>query len=237
MATAQAKRLHAETGKKVVVVGFNSRVEWHPVFENNPKLLKAITKDCVRVKNCSGMRPYIERKTPERWYWKRWRIEPGEIYLSEAEKAFAAPHAGHILIEPNTKVEGSNKAWLIDRWQELVDRGGDFVQIGPAGTRVLRGVRYVETPSFRHGAAVLAVSRAFVGTEGGLHHAAAALGVPAVVLFSEFISPDITGYAMHRNIRHAGATCGARIPCSSCRASMEAITVDEVEKHLKEITA
>ena len=125
----------------------------------------------------------------------------------------------------------------VERTEELVDRGGDFVQIGPPGTRVLRGVHYVQTPSFRHGAAVLAVSRAFVGTEGGLHHAAAALGVPAVVLFSEFISPDITGYATHRNIRHAGATCGARIPCSSCRASMEAITVDEVEKHLKEITA
>jgi len=235
MATAQIKRLHAQTGKKILVVGGNGRVQWHEVFLHNPKVTELNQRNVVRLVNGAGVRPYIAAKGPERWTWKTWAIEPGEIYLSDEERAFAAPHAGGILVEPNTKIDGSNKSWIFDRWQKLVDRGGDFVQVGSPGARQLRGVRFVQTASFRQACAVLAVSRAFVGTEGGLHHAAAALGVPAVVLFSEFISPEITGYAGHRNLRHAGPACGSRIPCAGCRASMEAITVDEVHANLLEI--
>jgi ADP-heptose:LPS heptosyltransferase len=236
MATSQVKAINAATRRKVLVVGRGGQIQWSEIFENNPRILRRYEGGCVRLTNGSGLRPYIESKTPTHWVWKRWPIAPGEIFLSVEEKAFAAPHRGRILVEPHTKVEGSNKAWFFDRWQALVDQGGEFVQVGPAGTRVLRGVHFVETTSFRRACAVLAVSRAFVGCEGGLHHAAAALGVPAVVLFSEFISPEITGYAGHRNLRHAGEACGSRLPCEGCRASMEAITVDEVHSNLKEFT-
>lgn len=235
MATSQVRRIHEGSGCKVLVVDRRGVPQWHPVFENNPRIARASERNARRLINSSGCRPYILSKGPERWVWQKWDIAPGEIYLSQAEREFAAPHAGAILVEPHTKVTGSNKAWIFDRWQQLVDMGGSFVQVGPAGTVALRGVRFVETPSFRHACAVLAASRAFVGTEGGLHHAAAALGVPAVVLFSEFISPQFTGYAMHRNLRHADSACGSRIPCQGCRESMEAITVDEVWSNLKEI--
>lgn len=235
MATAQVKQLHARTGRPVYVVGRHGIVQWHEVFENNPKILRAPHRNATRLVNASGLRPYIASKTPARWFWKRWDIGPGELFLTAAEIAFAAPHAGRVLIEPNTKVPDSNKAWAWSRWQQLVDRGGDFVQVGPAGARRLDGVLFVETPTFRLGCAVLAASRAFVGAEGGLHHASAALGVPAVVLFSEFVGTDITGYDTHRNLRHAGVACGARLPCAGCRASMEAITVDEVSRNLMEI--
>lgn len=236
MATSQARALNVATGRKILVVGRGGIPQWSEVFENNPRLVRKYLPGCIRLTNGSGLRPYIEAKTATNWVWKRWSISPGEIFLSADERAFAAPHAGGILVEPHTKVEGSNKAWIFDRWQALVDGGGDFVQVGPPGTRALRGVRFVETGSFRRACAVLAVSRAFVGTEGGLHHAAAAFGVPAVVLFSEFISPDITGYPSHRNLRHAGKACGSRLACEGCRASMEAISVDEVRMNLEEIT-
>lgn len=235
MATAQVKQLNERTGRQVVVVNTLMKPQWHEVFENNPRIARSFGRGTVHVINASGVRPYIVSKGAERWTWKRWDIRPGEIYLSAAEKAFAAPHAGHVLIEPNTKVDGSNKSWLWHRWQELVDRGGSYIQVGAAGARRLDGVRFVETANFRQACAVLAASRAFVGTEGGLHHAAAALGVPAVVLFSEFISPDITGYPTQRNLRHAGKACGARYACAGCRVSMQAITVDEVESNLKDI--
>lgn len=221
--------------RSVLVVNRAGRPQWHDVFEGNPRIVRAPTRFCQMLLNAGGCRPYIVSKTPERWVWKRWDITPGEIYLTAFEKVFAAPHAGAVLIEPHTKVPGSNKAWPWERWQALVDRGGTFVQVGPPGTRVLHGVRFVETASFRQACAVLAVSRAFVGSEGGLHHAAAALGVPAVVLFSEFIGTDITGYPIHRNLRHAGPACGSRLPCGGCHASMLAISVDEVENNLKDI--
>lgn len=235
MATAQAKQLHESNGKLVVVVGRGGLVQWNEVFENNPRIVRQGSRNVNRLINAGGMRPYIAAKSTTHWTWRAWNIAPGELYLSHAERAFAKPHAGRILIEPHTKVEGSNKAWIATRWQELVDRGGEFVQVGPAGTEVLRGVHFVETKNFRQACAVLAVSRAFVGCEGGLHHAAAALGVPAVVLFSEFISPAITGYPTHRNLRHAGHACGSRLPCAGCRESMEKITVDEVSENLEQI--
>jgi len=235
MATAQVKQLYARAKRPVAVVDRARRLCWHEVFENNPKISKRVGPMVPTIINAGGCRPYIAGKNPKHWTWKRWNIEPGEIYLSDAENAFAAPHAGAVLIEPSTKIADSNKAWIWERWQELVDRGGRFIQVGPEGTRELRGVERVVTPTFRDACAILSVSRAFVGTEGGLHHAAAALGRPAVVLFSEFISPDITGYKSHRNLRHATEMCGARVPCASCRRSMEAITVDEVERNLREV--
>lgn len=235
MATAQVKQAFARTRRPVAVVDRARRLCWHEVFENNPKISNRIGPTIPFVINAGGCRPYIAAKTAKYWRWKRWSIEPGELYLSKAEKSFAEPYAGAILIEPNTKAADSNKAWIWERWQELVDRGGRYIQVGPEGTRELRGVERVITPRFRDACAILSVSRAFVGTEGGLHHAAAALGRPAVVLFSEFISPEFTGYKQHRNLRRANDICGSRVPCASCRRSMEAITVDEVEKNLREI--
>jgi ADP-heptose:LPS heptosyltransferase len=117
--------------------------------------------------------------------------------------------------------------------------GTAFLQCLPThgNSRPLPGdnVLHVLTPTFRHAMAALSVCRAFVGTEGGLMHAAAAVNVPGVILWSEFISPDITGYTMHRNLRHAGVACGSRLNCSGCRASMAAITVGEVADNLKEL--
>ena len=40
----------------------------------------------------------------------------------------------------------------------------------------------------------------FVGTHGGLSHAAAALNLKAVVIFGGFIDPKILGYKMHKNM-------------------------------------
>lgn len=236
MATAQVRELHKATGHKVFVVGGHGRPVWSEIFDNNPRIARGWERGCIKLINGGGVRPYIQRKLPERWMWKQWNIAPGEIFLTNDEVAFAAPYAGKILVEPNTKIDGSNKAWIFDRWQQLVDRGGEFVQVGAPGSRRLDGAQFVETATFRQACAVLSVSRAFVGTEGGLHHAAAAFSKPAVVLFSEFISPEFTGYRMHRNIRHAGAYCGLRTPCEGCRKSMEAITVDEVHTNLLEIT-
>lgn len=239
MATAQVKQISERNGgRKVCVVGRSGQPQWSEIFENNPRISRTANRYTTRLVNGPGVRPYIAAKTETHWTWKQWAITTGELFLTKAEHAFAAPHRGLIMVEPLTKVADSNKAWIWDRWQELVYRIGvhRFIQAGPSNVRRLDNVMFVETPTFRHACALLSVSKAFVGTEGGLHHAAAALGLPAVVLFSEFISPDITGYASHRNLRHAGPACGSRLPCPSCKASMEAITVDEVQRNLEEIT-
>lgn len=227
MATAQARQLHQVTGKRVVVVDLRSRPQWSPVFEHNPIITRDV-RGSATLLNASGVRPYIAGKSTERWVWRHWNIEPGSLYLTSDELARAASFAGKILVEPNTKVAGGNKAWPFERWQQLVDRDpGCYIQVGSAESRRLRGVAFTET-SFREALAILASSIGFVGGEGALHHAAAALSLPSVVLWSEFISPEFTGYPSQHNIRHATGWCGRRQTCAGCKASMLAISVDEV---------
>ena len=110
-----------------------------------------------------------------------------------------------------------------ERWRELVGTIPlPFVQCGPViGTKWLEGAEAVPTTTFRQTLAVLSVCRALVTTEGGLMHGAAAVGTPAVVLWSgssHRMSPatgSTTTSAMP--IRTCG---GMRVNCPSCRKSM-----------------
>lgn len=239
MASGEARRLHAKTGRPVVIVDRSNRVQWHEVFDGLPYIKKRHALHTAKIVSASGQRPYIAGKTADRWTWRAYKPYPAEIAFTADEMEFARPYHGMVMIEPNVKAVGhANKAWVRERWGGLVEALAEplvqcvhsFLTPG-LPPKVLK----VVTPTFRHALAVLSVSKAFVGTEGGLMHGAAAVGTPAVILWSEFISPDITGYATHRNLRHAGSPCGMRKDCPSCRASMEAITVDEVVANLKEI--
>lgn len=231
MCTGEVKRMHEANGRPVHVVGIDNKPQWHDVFIGNPRIARSAVNGTQRLVNGAGIRPYIQAKNSIKWYWREYTPIPGELYLTDEELAFAAPYSGMVMVEPNIKANGhANKSWPFERWQVLVNemRLTTFVQCGPEGARWLDGVDRVVTPSFRHACAVLSVSLAFVGTEGGLHHAAAALGIRAVVLWSHFIAPTITGYESQKNIRHAGVPCGSRVPCKECIASMAAIGVDEV---------
>ena len=87
-----------------------------------------------------------------------------------------------------------------------------WVQLGAGGIRVLEGVRPIETADFRAACAALAGARAAVLPEGGLHHAAAALDIPAVVIFGAMTSPANTGYASHVNLfRPLGGESPSRV--------------------------
>ncbi len=194
-----------------------------------------------RLVNGPGLRPYIAGKSPQQWTWRHWDCTPGEIYLSDAERDFARPHAPEIVIEPTLKPNASpNKQWGMERWRRFVRlarrAGYRLVQLAPPGHIALDRVEMIHTTDFRLACAVLANARAYVGHEGGLHHAAAALGIPAVVIFGGFISPAQTGYAMHRNLFSGGTPCGMRTPCAHCAAAMQNITPEQVLAELESIT-
>ena len=243
MAAGEARQLHRKTGKAVMIVGVDGRPRWNEIWRGLSYLLKGPAGvPVISLMNCGGHRPYIAGKTPQRWTWKPYVPKRTEIIFTPEELEFAEPYRGMVMLEPNVKATGhDNKAWLAVRWiqlaHDIVARGIKVVQCVPPGHNhlELKVARTPETPTFRHAAAVLSVARAFVGTEGGLHHAAAAVGTPAVILWSEFISPEITGYERQTNIRHAGNPCGSRIPCAGCKASMNAITVSEVVQALEKI--
>lgn len=209
---------------------------WHPAWENNPHIAKPGQSYRSKLVNAPGARPYIARFDSAR---RRWVYRPGvvqslpkpRLYLTDAEKDFGRSlGAPFLVIEPNVNpLNSPNKDWGLDRWQAVVGSAANvrWVQMVYAGAKRLRGVEHIETPSMRVACGVLLASSGYVGVEGGLHHSAAALGKPAVVVFGGFVHPSITGYAEHINIS-ADDWCGNMRPCEHCRDAMRAITVDQV---------
>lgn len=239
MAAGQARRRHAETGAKVQILGVDRRPRWSELWQGIPYIVPPGGRGASeRIVNGPNARPYIAAKRADRWAWQPFVPTPAEVSLQAGERQLARLVDGAVVIEPTIKPGASvNKAWAADRWQQVVDAmpGVPFVQLGPESVPLLRGVRHVITRSFREAMGALSGARAYVGPEGGMHHASAALGVPAVVLFGGFISPAQTGYPTHRNLFTGEYACGWRVPCAHCHAAMRKITVDMVVDNLREV--
>ncbi len=243
MASGEARKLHKSNKLPCIIVDRYGRPYWSEMWDGLPYIVKrAAGRNVNRLQNGPGVRSYIAGKTANNWTWRAYKPTPAEIVFTAEEKAFAEPYRGMIMIEPNVKTLGhTNKAWIAERWRDLLllvnqAMGLRTVQCYPTGEGFWFPGEHVVTPSFRHAAAVLSVCRAYVGTEGGLHHAAAAVGTPAVVIFGGFISPAVTGYAAHRNLfTGTGLGCGSRLNCAHCRKAMENITVDQVVTELEKL--
>lgn len=243
MAAGQARALYARTGQRVRIVDRHRGTLWHKLWEGLPYVVRpGEAGKFQEILNCAGFRPYHLEKRMDRWvYNPAFRPEPAEIVFTPAELEFAAAHAPGVVIEPNLKPKASpNKHWGHERWEQFVALAGarhlTLTQLGPAGTRVLPGAGFIETPDFRHGCAVLANALAYVGHEGGLHHAAAALGVPGVVIFGGFTPVELTGYAIHRNLGVTFAeACGRRVPCEHCAGEMAKIAPAAVLSELEAV--
>jgi ADP-heptose:LPS heptosyltransferase len=241
MATAEA-RYYNELHKLPVLFfsPISKRVYWvEDAFKGNPRILKDFPGqgEAVVIRNFPGHRPYYEGATSERYIYNyKFKNEPGELYLTEEEKAKCLP--GVVIVEPHTKQElafSRNKAWPWERWQELVKTLDlPWVQLGAPGLRPLEGVRRIETPNFRDALGYLNSASLLVTTDGALHHAAAALKVPAVVLWTGASDPKIAGYKTQTNLRKTN-TCGSKVECEHCKIGMERISVEMVADAIQRV--
>lgn len=235
IASGQARKLHEqhEGKRKVVVVDAFGQLRRHEIWKNNPRISDGSAKNPVVLKNGPGCRPYIKEKTERKWVWKEFECPVGELYFSQEELAFAAPYSPMVILEPNLKQQASpNKHWGVERWKALAvmlrQKGIKLAQFHSAIGMRIRDAQIIEAPSFRHAAAVLARARLAILHEGGLHHAAAAVGVKSIVLFGGFISPKQTGYATQSNFFTGGEPCGMRVLCTHCAKAMKAIEPEAV---------
>lgn len=209
-------------GKKIAV-GDGTQIIWSEVFENNPYLTREIVPGCVWVHNSPGRRPYI--KKIHEWgyeYNEEYRAVPGDLYIGKPSDE------GFVYIEPNVKgTVTQNKDWGFDNWQRVVNRlpGVRFVQ--GAGRR-LDGVTQFDTKSFLDACRILLRASVFVGTDGALHHAAAALGKRAVVVWGGFSHPRIVGYDSHINLHSGVKPCGRFEKCEHCTEALKSISVTQV---------
>ncbi len=212
------------------MVGDGQRIHWSEVFDGNPRMTKEITPDAVWVRSWPGFRPYLDRlkSTKEHQAYKPdFRVERGELYLTIDEVNHK--QRDFVYIEPNVKTEvfGENKNWSFSRWQQVVERCHSVRFVQGRGRR-LRGVEQVETGTFRSASGLLLHADLFVGTDGALHHAAAALGKPAIVVWGGVASPLNLGYDSHINLHDGNKPCGSFKPCQHCRKALDSITVDMV---------
>jgi len=245
MATGIAKGAAAR-GKRIAFGNSRMRrIAWdkhsEEVFRGNPNIAppgSELDPDLEWVPFFHGHRLY-NRMAPDRkrWIWNmEFRAIPGEMFFTEDELAWAASlGSGFVVMEPNAdyrKEWAYNKDWSRERYQEvangLMADGREIVQFVFGELRVLAGARLVAPPTFRHTMAALARASLCVSPEGGMHHGAAAVGVPAVVLFGGFIPPQVTGYSSHINIARGNGQCGSLFRCAHCHAAMNDIPAEEV---------
>lgn len=239
MASGQARGAAARG--KLIAFGDGRQIKWHgnawQIFRGNPNVAMPGTRrtdNLLWIENYTGHRPYY-RMMPAlgRMQFIPGTQRVGELYLDPAETKFAAKtDPGFILIEPNTKAGvNSNKQWPQHRYGQIAAmlKGEGYRVAQFRGNCVLRDAGELASPDFRTACAILKRARLYIGPEGGLHHAAAALGVPAVVIFGGFIAPSVTGYDQHVNLFSGeGYGCGCQYPCDHCRDAMLRISVERV---------
>lgn len=231
MATAIARQVASKTGKRVKFVNSAGRARncIGDVWLGNPNIAPSTQAgDFTPVVNAPGSRPYIAGFTSTKYTWRTWSKERGDIYLTRDEKLIGAKFAGKVIISPTVKGGASpNKDWGWMHWAKFARLASAenirLTQLGPYPQPVVFGADWIETSDFRKACAIISRARAVVTHEGAMHHAAAALGVPAVVIFGGYISPEITGYDEHINLFTGGTACGLRQECAHCRMAMDLI--------------
>jgi hypothetical protein len=230
MASGDAKEANERTKKKVKL-GDGVRMSWDgQVFANNPRMASNSDTDVVWVKNYQGHRPYLKgTKNGRLLFNDDYKPIVGEIYFSpEEQEVIDKIRGNYIVVEPNVKrvyAHTVNKAW--HGWEELFKHDLPWLQLGDV--TVKRYTKWKETNTFREALQVLSKAKLFIGTDGGLHHAAAALGIPSVVIWTGFTSPRHLGYDTHTNIHDGSEPCGTYDSvCQHCLLKSKAITVEQV---------
>lgn len=242
MATGMARGA-AKRGKRIAF-GDGHRITWDKnspeVFQGNPNIAVPGSEgqdDLEWINFCKGNRIY-NTQAKDRWIWNYdFRAKPGEMFFDDQEKRNGRRAGrGFIVVEPNVpmwKTVAPNKEWGGSNYQVLANNlrshGKKVVQLAHArGSVRLAGVINIRTRSFREALSIMENAALYIGPEGGLHHGAAAVRIPAVVIFGGFIPPEVTGYDTHTNLTGGASACGSLRTCQHCRDAMKRISVEEV---------
>lgn len=231
----------------VTLCDANGVPRWHYLWRDNPAIYvpkqPLIPYREPYILTGHGHLPYLEYPYSTHWtFSKTWKAREhrARLYLSEEEfnrgTDLLKATGPYILIEPSGRDrKNRNRCWPFPKWQALVTRLFEvleepLLQLDHAAADRLSGVGLVENSEFRAACGVLSGARLFIGPEGGLAHAAAALGTPAVVLWGGCIDANVLGYPEHINLvyRHPKTPCGSLGPCVHCDEAWQALTPDQV---------
>jgi len=256
MALGEAQKLSKASGLPVRITDKDGKPRWAEIWAGQTAIVhpgETPMRSAVLL-NAPGARPYIVA-------WESWKKRPVSVFSRQwrARDCMAAYKVdmsilgrGPLALKRTVIVEhrspdpsSPNKAIEAKKMSQIV------AGLGAMGLRAIHVTPrrakpdpVTETFWCANGMELMSMMQAgagYLGVEGGLHHAAAAVGRPAVVLFGGFASPDRTGYAIHENLTgdNGGRPCGRWAPCDHCEKAMGSISVEMVlaaaEKAFREV--
>lgn len=233
--TGQVRNLQLKDPRKVRIT-YERGLRWYDVWDRNPRIATREESGDFQVflPRHQYLRPYCAEKSAGKWKWKPWQPPRGEFYFADAETNFGRRHGGGIVIQPAIKSGAPpGKQWGKDRWHKLVrlllKMGHRVTVIGASIDDHIPGVREIQTRSIRMAATMMQNAAVSIIQEGALHHAAAAVGAKAVVIYGGYISPLCVGYPEQTSL-FVGTDlgCGVRLRCRHCEAAMSKISPEEV---------
>ncbi len=259
LVTGESYNAHRKDEKQrsVTVLDRRGRPRWSPLWQGCTWIAIGLgrhKRETIKITNGPRCRPYIDYHRMEREFRI---VYPGRRFTTKVnDEALPYRFTGHrvrigrlpfvkarrkpgfegfTVIEPHYKPRQTNRDWGWHKWQMIVNQfpDRDWVQINPPGARLLQGVRHIPAPTFMDACLQLSHAALFVGPEGGLYHAAVALGRPCVAIFGGFVSPANQGYDLPTvaNLYEAmgdKSPCGQRVPCAHCQVALSRITIEMV---------
>ena len=218
----------------------NRKIFWtdycEDIFRNNPNVARPGQHgEFEWLPHYKKRLAYCSYNGVDRLIWNnRFKAQPGEMFFSDDERLPPPVEQPFVMIEPNVawqRPSAVNKDWGAARYEELakalIYAGHRVVQcIHPRSQRKL-DVHQVPTQTFRQAIWIMSQASVVVAPEGANHHAAAAVDVPAVILWGGWSPQKTMGYGSQIMFGTHDA-CGSAKPCAHCRAVFDAISVDEV---------
>lgn len=245
-------------GKAIIPSPIYEHIPWLWTVRDCPQ-------DAHWIVSAPGNRPYCDyermtREVRERWgwggaidgrmafqllkrkYWKQnYHATPAPIVLTDEERLIGDVLTSHdqrtvVLVEPNIKPGAAeNKRWPFRRYQQVVKALKNRCVFVQMSRPMLDGPVPIPAMPIRSALGVVSAVDAYLGAEGGLHHAAAAFCKPAVVVFGGYINPRVTGYEFHRNLWVECVDEGCPGPTQAGEAALAAITVEQVVTALDQV--
>jgi len=235
MAAGQAQEFFATDPERgpIAMLNGDKSPRWNPVWLHNPAIWVPGSGPVHRhLISGRGHLPYLHYpySTATGWSFTDWRVRDHRpvMYLSEDElgwgQVLRQSIGPYVILEPTAQRKHSNRRPPRQFWDTLrLGLKGSLkrlpiVQLAHPESTPLHGTIPVVHTTFREACSYLASSSLLVTTEGGLAHAAAALGIPAVVLWGGNISEPNLGYPEHVNFVDADprTPCGTLLPCDHC---------------------
>jgi ADP-heptose:LPS heptosyltransferase len=242
MAAGEVAHRAKGTVQKFRMIDKSGNWRWHFTWEGNPHIARPGDHyDGDFYTHPNGHRPYIYAENDLQRTFVPYTPRPAFLPIPYNLDQESTNAKGFVIFNPHIKVRASpNKEWPMDYWKLLIKLGSDFKWLLVDGDRKhFRGAGTAWSPTFWHACALMKHARAVVCHEGALHHAAAAIGVPTIVIRGGYISPEVTGYPgqvdMYVKDPSHPYGCGMRVPCGHCATSMAMITPHKVLEQLRRI--